>query len=122
MSTPLQPSEIEFQSYQMEIGYGENELAGHAMYRMQWPINHITAAGTQFTLPENTWILYEVIQTEDQTVIRVDNQEIIRYQDPYPLPPGKLGFEIFQTDDPDFEIYFDNVSICGIGGVDESSE
>jgi hypothetical protein len=113
-STPLQPNEIGFSSYAMEIGYTNKNQAGHALYRVEWPLHHVTLSNRMLTIPENTWVLYEVIQNQDQIVIRVDNKEVIRYSDPYPLPPGKVGFELFVTEDPDFRIYFDNVSICRI--------
>jgi DNA-binding SARP family transcriptional activator len=117
-STPEEPGEVEFNSYQMEISYQEYNLAGHAMYRVEFPVNHVTTANIQIMIPENTWVLYEVVQYQDQTLIRVDNEQIISYRDPYPLPPGMVGFEIFQTEDPNFQIYFDNVSICKISDPD----
>jgi len=107
-------SEVAFSAYQMEINYGGQNRSGNGIYRVNWPTSHVSLGNKEIQVEDNTWVLYEVINYQDQFEIRVDHTPLFSYQDPYPLPNGKVGFEVWSTTDKDFKIYFDNVSICGL--------
>ena len=113
-TNPPDGSEVDFSAYQIEINFGGQNTSGNAIYRVNWPISHVTLANRQFQIEDNSWVLYEVINYQDQFEIRINQIPIFSYQDPYPLPIGKVGLDVWSTTDRDFEIYFDNVSICGL--------
>jgi len=65
---------------------------------------------------ENTWVKYEVSYYEGRVEVWVDDVLWFAYQDPNPLPSGKVGFEVRQDSNEDFRIYFDDISICELTG------
>ena len=68
-------SEANFSAYQMEITYGGQNRSGNGIYRVNWPISHVTLANRQF-------------QIENCTERKQDNEETeIKGPTPYRAEP-----------------------------------
>jgi len=67
-------------------------------------------------IEENVWHKFEVSYYEGRSEVWIDDVLLLAYQDPNPIPSGRVGLIIFQTNDEDFRIYFDDISICELTG------
>ncbi|GAG35210.1 unnamed protein product, partial [marine sediment metagenome] len=73
---------------------------------------HLTVSQRYQPIEENVWHKFEISYYEGRSEVWMDGVLWFAYQDPHPLPNGKVGFEIRQTNDENFVIYFDDISIC----------
>ena len=110
-----EPTTIEgadFSAYQLDSSSGGSQHGLYAFYRVAWPVLHRTIRQGYQPIEENVWHKFEVSNYEGRVEVWVDDRPWFSYQDPQPLPSGKVGFEVIQTNDEDFIIYFDDISIC----------
>ena len=97
----------EFSAYQLD-----SSPSSHALYRVVWPNSHITVSTKDYRFEQNVLHKFEISHFEGRIELWVDDTLWFAYQDPQPLPTGKIGLEVWQTDDEEYIIYFDDMSIC----------
>jgi len=85
-----------------------------AFYRYVAPSFHLNVSEGYQPIEENQWHKFEVSYFEGRSEVWMDDDLWLAYQDPHPLPSGKIGLEIRQTDDENFRIFFDDMSICDL--------
>ena len=107
-----EPTELEggdFSTYQLD-----SSPPSHALYRVVWPNLHLTVSRRQQRIEEGVWHRFDVSNYEGRVEVWMDDVLWMAYQDPDPLPSGKIGLEVRQTNDEDFRIYFDDISVCNL--------
>lgn len=84
----------------------------YSLFRYVAPSFHLEASHKYQPIEENVWHKYEVSYYEGRSEVWMDDALLFAYQDPHPLPSGRVGIEVRQTNDENFNIYFDDISIC----------
>ena len=100
-----------FTSYQMH-SFISIENNNNSLYRVGWPESHISVTNVAFPIQAGAWHLFEVINYNSQTELWMDGKRWFDYEDPYPLPPGTVGVEVWKTEDENFKFYLDDISVC----------
>lgn len=69
-----------------------------------------------FRQTEMQWYQMEVSTYQGHTQLWIDGKKVMEYTDTVPLPPGNIGIWIGAFTEPSTTVlYFDNISVCGLG-------
>lgn len=80
--------------------------------RDQSPVSHFVLLQVGRNLRRDVWHTGEVSIYEGLIEIWIDGRRFMTYEDPKPLPDGKLGLLVAESADAESVAYFDNISIC----------
>jgi hypothetical protein len=92
------------------------DTEGIGIRRLTQPVLNIGTASGNGARAE-TWHTIEISTYQGRTEVWLDGKPNSGYTDPKPLPGGGIGLELmsFDTSKPDTVVYFDNISVCGLG-------
>ena len=100
---------VEFSTYGLEV----HPLGGFILVeRIQSPISIFNLLNVGRTLTRDVWHTVEISTFEGLMEIWIDAKRLMTYQDPKPLPGGKLSLEVGESTDAEAVAYFDDISIC----------
>jgi hypothetical protein len=88
-----------------------HEASIHGLRRREADFN-LTVNTEVRPIEEDVWHKYEVSYYEGRSEVWIDDVLLFAWQDPYPIPSGRLGILIFRSNDEYFQFYFNDISIC----------
>ncbi len=91
--------------YQTPIGFNY-----FALRRVQQPVTNI-GIGQVKNPKADEWHLVEISSHEGLTGVWLDGKRLLEYEDPQPIPPGTIGFELWLSGSETI-VYFDDMSVC----------
>jgi hypothetical protein len=68
----------------------------------------------RYALSVNTWHQFEIRMAGDAITVALDGQQILSWIDSQPLPPGTIGLHPIYEEGMAGNLYFDNISVCGL--------
>jgi DNA-binding SARP family transcriptional activator len=69
-----------------------------------------------FQITNDIWHQIEISTYQGMLRIWLDGEELLAYQDPNPLPAGTIGIGLGEPLAEGSMVYFDNLSVCELGG------
>jgi len=85
---------------------------GTHFYRFAYPISDVILLGIPKTVANEVWHTIEISTYQGTLEVWLDGEQLLSYQDPDPLPKGKLGLGLWQSISKNSMVYFDNISVC----------
>jgi hypothetical protein len=84
------------------------------IYRVQEPTLHLQLRITPYVLRAGVWHQIEISTFEGRFELWVDGVPWVQYDDPEPLPEGRLviGVGMQHTPDVTEKVFFDDMSVC----------
>ena len=67
---------------------------------------------TERSLKQDVWHLLEISSYDATIEVWLDGTQLLSYIDPKPFPGGQIGIGLEESEDENFMIYFDNLSVC----------
>ena len=102
----LDGTEVFDSRYQLPLGSNSMELR-----RLQQPVINIGVA-RGFRYPKaDEWHYLEIGTYQGNTEVWLDGVLTMGYEDPQPLPPGGIDYEVWLFNDATI-LYFDDISLC----------
>jgi len=99
---------VEYSSYVLET----NPQGFILVERDQDPLSYIRFLEVSVNLSMDIWHTLEISSYEGVTEIWLNGNRLVTYQDPKPLPNGKLALIVAESTDVESIAYFDDLSIC----------
>lgn len=90
-----------------------------ALRRLQQPVTNVNIKHMRGEPKAGVWHLAEIASFEGETGLWLNGARLFMYEDPEPLPPGTIGFELWLKGS-DIVVYFDNISVCELSAPFES--
>ena len=72
----------------------------------------IVLLGNERSLKQYVWHLLEISSYNATFEVWLDGIQLLSYVDPRPLPGGQIGLGLELSEDENFMIYYDNLSVC----------
>jgi len=102
---------VDFSGYPIWIHF-----PGVHVNRIEEPYSDLALRWEHNTLRLNTWHNFEISTFEGKYEVWIDGISFVEYQDPTPLPPGRLVIGVGMEGEPEnhTQVYFDDFIVCGL--------
>lgn len=85
---------------------------GTHFYRFAYPVPDVVLLGIPKTIANEVWHTIEISTYQGELEVWLDGKQLLSYQDPDPLPGGKLGLGLWLSRSAGSMVYFDNLTVC----------
>ena len=88
--------------------------------RVERSSEHFTGGVTLLDITQNikkdVWHVLEISTYNGTLEVWLDGTSLLIYDDPQPLPEGKIGLELWASEFEGSMVYFDNLTVCELSG------
>ncbi len=90
------------------------QISGEYVSIIRYPVSspEVVLVGIVRSLNQNVWHLLEISSYEATFEVWLDGIQLLSYIDPQPFPGGQIGLGLEASEDENFMIYYDNLTVC----------